>query len=131
MRRQAADSVGPPQLERGHVRNVLLPCKRLRNRRVAAVPTGPQQAPSSSLGAHVQLGGDERCARGVLKWRDQSGGECVRAPSIFDQAIDFPSTDIRVCFTQQDTVFKNWWVVLQIETDTAAVKISPLTCTLG
>ena len=80
---------------------------------MAAVPTGPQQAPSSSLGAHVQLGGDERCARGVLKWRDQSGGECVRAPSIFDQAIDFPSTDIRVCFPEQDTVFKNWWAVAE------------------
>ena len=52
------------------------------------LPQAPQQAPSSSLGTHIQHGGHERSARGLQKRGDQSGGQRVPAPSVFDQAID-------------------------------------------
>ena len=34
-------------------------------------------------------------------------------PSVFDQPIDFPVTNINVCFLQQASVFRDWWVVAE------------------
>ena len=110
-RRQALDTDGPPLLKRGHVKTALLPCKTLRNRRVAACHK-PRSRRRPHLLAHVLSMVAMSEVHAVCR-----GGEITVAASVFlrrlfliRQSISRPP-NIDVCFLQHDTVFKDWWAV--------------------
>ena len=66
-RRQAVGTDGPPQLKKEGTSKPRFAVHEAQESQGGCLPTGPQQAPSSSLGTHIQHGGDERCARGLVK----------------------------------------------------------------
>ena len=37
----------------------------------------------------------------------------VPEPSVFDQAINFEKTNVNICFLQQTSVFRDWWVAAE------------------
>ena len=78
-----------------------------RARQNRMLQSNPAGQPTGS-GGHVCS--PAHTTTGTARSRSRNA-DCAR--SVFDQPIDFASTNVNICFMQQDTVFRDWWVAAE------------------